>query len=288
LRDSAAEVDVPIAELEPPLPLRRPPFRRPPFRRRIRAPRWQVAAGLAAALATVAGLSLLRGDRTDAGWIVDGGFEIRIAEGGVDVKGDPPAAFAGPIESAVRSGRLEIPESAAALRGGGGVLLAGEAQPEGPGPISPVGTSVLDARPLFRWRPVPGATAYRVTVADEALHTVASSPVLAGVEWRPDSALPVGRILTWQVAATTAGGTVLAPKPPAPEARFGVLGDAERARLEARLKLVDGSRLAAALAYLEAGLLELADRELHLLAREQRDPAAVERLRTSIKSAGGE
>lgn len=247
-----------------------------------RARKWSIAAGLAAALVAALGLGVLREGRPGAERIVDGGFEVRLVDGAVDAAGDLPDAFAESILKALRSGSFEIPEAVLTLRGVGGTLLSGEEEDGGPAPISPVGTAVLDARPLFRWRPVPGAAGYRVTVADETLRTVASSPGLPGPGWRPPSDLPTGRVLTWQVEATTAAGAVRAPIPPAPEARFVVLDDVERVRVENRLRLAGVSRLAAAVTYLEAGLLERAVGELDLLAAEQDDPAAVERLRSSI------
>ena len=77
----------------------------------------------------------------------------------------------------------------------------------------------------------------------------------------------------------------MAPEPPAPEARFALLTEAERSRLEGRLELAGDSRLARALAFLEAGLVERARQELTLLATQQQDPTWVERLRDSLGAA---
>lgn len=218
--------------------------------------------------------------------------------GRLDIRGDFPPDFAPAIKEALRSGRLPLPDSVGALRGRAGTLLTQDApltqdalqtrdaDAPGPSPISPLGTFVSEARPLFRWRRVAGASAYRVTVADDRLRIVASSPALAESAWRPPAALPSGRRLTWQVSATTAEGTFRAPEPPAPEARFAVLTEAELSRLEARLERAGGSRLAMALAYLEAGMVGRARRELEVLAGEQRDPAWVERLRASLGDGG--
>ena len=88
--------------------------------------------------------------------------------------------------------------------------------------------------------------------------------------------------MTWQVSVTTEDGTRLAPRPPAPEARFSILTEAEVARLQSPLELAGNSRLAVAIVYAEAGLVEEARRELEALAQEQTDPAWIERLRSSL------
>ena len=218
--------------------------------------------------------------------IVDGEVELRLENGELEIQGELPPAFTPAIEEALRTSRLPLPDIVTDLGGRTGALLSDD-YPESsaldPTPIFPLGTCLKDARPVMRWRPVDGALDYRVVIADETLRVVASSPPLEEPSWQPPTALPTGQVLTWQVSATTEDGTFLAPRPPAPEARFSILTEAEVAHLQSRLEMASGSRLAIALAYAEAGLVEETRRELEALAEEQEDPAWVDRLRNTLR-----
>ena len=66
---------------------------------------------------------------------------------------------------------------------------------------SPVGTLLIEARPVFRWKPIEGATSYVVDIVDEAFNPVAQSARLESTEWTIRQDLKRGAIYSWQVTA---------------------------------------------------------------------------------------
>jgi hypothetical protein len=129
------------------------------------------------------------------------------------------------------------------------------AQQRGPAPIAPRSTFVRDAQPTFTWGAIPEATSYRVVVVNDALEVAADSGDLRETHWSPDTALPRGRVLTWQVTAVTAAGRLTAPQPPALDARFQVIAAASADALVADLARCGESRLARAFVLAHAGLM---------------------------------
>ncbi len=164
------------------------------------------------------------------------------------------------VALALESGRMEFPPHAALLRGHAGTLL-GTAEAETPaGLTTPVGTSVIDPRPLFSWTPVAGATAYSVAVFDERFREVASSGRLDTITWTPRRNLPRNRVLAWQVTAYRPEGEVVRPAPPQPEARFFVLSVASVSTAEADRTRLATEPVALGLALTKAGLFDDANR----------------------------
>ena len=183
---------------------------------------------------------------------------------------------------------------AAALRGtlptprGLDSLATGRATLMGPetitafAPRSPLGTRVRTDRPTFRWTAHPGAKTYEVAVFDSDLQKQLASGPLATTEWTPSKSLARGRTYLWQVTALAGGQRVTAPAPPAPEARFAVAGADVLAEVERRRAQAPGSHLVAALAFVEAGLLDDAQVELEALAADNPGSPEVARLRESL------
>jgi hypothetical protein len=131
---------------------------------------------------------------------------------------------------------------------------------------------------------VRGATGYRVRIADASLDPVMESPMLTTTTttWTPTSALPAGRVLMWQVEAQTPQGPVVAPAPPAAEARILVLRDTDAQTLARALDAANGSDLAAAVTLARFGVLDEADAALARLATANRDAEAIARLRRQL------
>jgi hypothetical protein len=199
--------------------------------------------------------------------LVDGSRRVALGPGG-EVAGLPelPAPLAADVKRALATGRLEVLARAGDLAGGRETLMgAGDGAPAF-GPLEPVAAVVESDRPALRWRPLPGAKAYVVSVYDEALRLVATSPRLGATEWAPVSPLARGAVYTWQVTAFTPAGELTAPAPPAGEARFQVLGRADAALLRRARAEAGTSHLAMAVAYASAGLEKEAERELRALA----------------------
>src|SRR5262249_49976608 len=151
--------------------------------------------------------------------------------------------------------------------------------------LAPVGTVVESARPEFRWRPLEGATGYRVTVVDDqAQRDVATSgPLPTGAEhgelrWRlPESAPPLrrGGPYRWYVVATLPGGEEVQSPDQTHTARFQVLAVPLAADLEKARALDPPSRLALGIAYARAGLRNEAEAEFMALLRSNpRSPIA--------------
>jgi hypothetical protein len=123
-----------------------------------------------------------------------------------------------------------------------------------------------------------------VKVYGENYEEAASSPALSSNEWAVPGALERGRFYSWEVTALK-GGTPLAaaPAPPAPEARFKVLEQSKEEELSRALAAQPDSRLARAVIYSRAGLLDDAERELQALARQNPRSATARRLLRSVR-----
>jgi hypothetical protein len=161
-----------------------------------------------------------------------------------------------------------------------GVLLAPDAgAPAAFSLIGPLHTKVLSDRPVFTWNPSPGARAYQVVVTNEALDPLARSGRITATEWQPETPLPRGAALFWQVRAWRGGEMVSAPAPPAPPARFQIAGEAIALRL-AQLRTAPGaSHLLAAVLCAREGLRDEALQELAMLARENPNSPLIGQLR---------
>lgn len=202
----------------------------------------------------------------------DGGIVVGIAKDGTLANFDHlPSDLRTKMAGALRDGRLPVSRAASGTLGRSGTLLSGGGATPAFEPVSPRATAVSSPTPVFRWSAMAGATSYRVRIVDEQLAPIAEGDQVTGLSWRPRAPLPVGRVLLWQVEATTPDGPRVAPAPPLPEARFVVLPFAEAERAARAVAAVGGSDLAAATIYADAGLY--ADAEA-ALARLSRDNAA--------------
>jgi hypothetical protein len=164
------------------------------------------------------------------------------------------------VDRALSEGRLPVPDSLAALRGGA-TVLRGDAVPQVRA-FAPDGVVVETTRPRFTWPAAPGAT-YTVFVFDGDQQVVDSGP-LKRTEWVSDRPLARGRTYSWQVETAHGDTKSIAPAPAA--AKFRILGAQEHQELEAaRAAHADDPLLLAVLAA-RAGLLEEARKELAKLA----------------------
>ena len=208
----------------------------------------------------------------------DGGLRLALSAGGA-LSGAPSLepSLRDAVAAALR-GALPAPPSLEALSGGGGTLMGAGPGPADFAPVSPLATRVLADQPTFRWTPHPRARAYEVAVFDSDLRRQLASGPVAAAEWRPAKALPRGRTYLWQVTALAGGERVTVPVPPAPEARFEVAGDAVLSEVDRRRASAPGSHLVAAIAFVEAGLLDDAEPELRALAADNPDSPEARRL----------
>lgn len=203
--------------------------------------------------------------------VVDRGRPVRVEADGrlTGVAGVADADTAVVVE-AVSSGRLPAPLVPAGLSEGADPLMGRQAR-LAVGRLSPAGVAVETDCPAFAWPPIERATTYTVAVLDGALRMVAQSPPLTILAWTPASPLARGETYQWQVTASTPGGPVVVPAPPAPVARFHVVDTGTAASLQAARAA--GSRLVLGILLSRAGVREEAARELSALAAENPESA---------------
>jgi hypothetical protein len=185
------------------------------------------------------------------------------------------------FDRAIASGRLEIPAAIRSLARPSGTLLGTPTSSTTLAPLSPVGTAVISASPEFTWQQVDGARTYSIAVFDSQFNEVAHSPRVSAPKWQPAKPLPRGITLAWQITAHFPDHDVLAPQPPAPEARFMVAGDAAAASATAlRAKYVDSPLLLGVL-LASSGFVSDATVELN---RAAADPSTAERAQAFLAS----
>jgi anti-sigma factor RsiW len=221
----------------------------------------------------------------------DGGREILVAADGARVSGLEQFAPADRelMERVLLSGRLEAP-ALRDLQRAAGVLLSGgsEAEASGVRLVAPVGVVIEAAVPVFRWSAVAGE--FRVGVFDDEFRSVADSGWLTGTEWRALKPLPRGRRYTWQLKVRRDGKVTLVPAPPAPEARFRILSEAESSELGRVREVAGGSSVLLAAAYARMGLFAESKKELARLEAANPGSRLAVRLRESLdgRSVPGE
>jgi hypothetical protein len=152
--------------------------------------------------------------------------------------------------------------------------------------LNPVGVVVFDNRPTFSWTALDGAGAYTVDVFDSDLNRITGSEEIHLTRWTPRQDLEEGRIYIWQVTALKDGREVISPAPPAPQARFKVLGRASVNELKRAKSRYPGSHLLLGGIYAQAGLLEDAEREFKALLSANADSAIARKLLQSVQSVG--
>jgi hypothetical protein len=203
----------------------------------------------------------------------------------VRVEPVPPA-----VSQAMRQQRIPRPTVLARLDLGERSRVRGSEEPGAFTVLSPVGQVVATDRPTFTWRPAEGATAYRVSVYDITRGNAGAEPrKVAGTpeegvketRWAPAQALPRGRLYQWQVIALQNGEeTAMAPRPPAPPARFQVAPEATARQLEryAGAPLVRGVLAA------QAGLLDEAEQAFQDVLKQNPDSAVARKLLADVRA----
>jgi hypothetical protein len=247
--------------------------------------RWTWTLGaLAAAAVLVLGVAfgwLARRDspRQVASFLDGSGVVTLDSRGSLAGVGALAASDGERVRESVATGRLSLPPGLAELNDRGGTLLGPAADPEFR-VVTPLGTVVLDTQPTLRWTPLPGAVTYIITLQDQATgHTISSSPLTSN-EWVPDHPLTRGTTYTWQVAGTVSGGTeIVAPRPPAPPARFRVLDSSTADRFQT----LPASHLVRGVLYANAGLVADAERELAALSAQNPNSEVADKLLKEIR-----
>lgn len=138
---------------------------------------------------------------------------------------------------------------------------------------APVGETVLENTPDFRWEKVPNATSYRVSILDEDFNEVLTADVSVN-SFKPGKTLKPGAKYLWRVEAQTENGKIVAPLPPQPPAVFRVASETAESRI-ASLKKNQNDRLKLAAFYASEGMLDSAACTLkEILAKNPKNIAA--------------
>jgi hypothetical protein len=106
--------------------------------------------------------------------------------------------------------------------------------------------------------------------------------LLTSLSWTAPP-LARGQVYSWQVKAIRDGQEFIAPRSPAPEAKFRIL-DRARAAEVVRARRDYSSHLLLGLLYARAGLLDEAEHELGALQKNNPDVAVVRRLLANVRA----
>lgn len=220
---------------------------------------------------------------TQTGSVIhDGTRLISLGPGGgiqgLDRLSGPDQAL---LQRTLAGERMETAASLTDLSGTAGVLLGTPSAPTRGKLLGPLGTVVEDPRPVFRWQPVTGAT-YAVSVYDAGYNRIAASPPLTTAEWRIPKPLARGERYSWQLTVRQKVEFTL-PAPPAPEARFRILSEADEAELTRARANWGDSHLVLGVLYARIGLLDDAQREMQALRAQNPASQQVEALETSLE-----
>ena len=239
-------------------------------------PKWRIPAfaAIAAGLLLAAGLTVFRQSKTPVAQAPP--VTAQPLEPAV-----PPDQQAA-VQLALSTHRLERAPVLDSLITKRGVLLGAPGETRSFAVQAPIGASVLNSRPVFRWEPVPGASKYVVAVFDDRFQKVVESPAVTTVEWTPEQPLARGRVYNWQVTAHIGARTLRSPVPPAPEARFQVAAAETAAQIENARRDHPANHLLLAVLLANAGALDESAHELDALAAS--DPATAQSLRESLQA----
>jgi anti-sigma factor RsiW len=195
-----------------------------------------------------------------------------------------PSSLRERLGSALSSGQITLPQEARDLAGKQGMLLGGSGEGVPFALISPVGKVIEAERPTLRWKPLSEATSYTVTISDSNFNEVARSADLRGTQWQVPHSLKRGGVYTWQVIAVKDGRQFKSPTPPAPDAKFKVLGQEEAEQIERAKDKYPNSHLLPGMLYSQAGLVDEAEREFEALVAANPNVPIARKLLTSLRA----
>lgn len=147
--------------------------------------------------------------------------------------------------------------------------------------LTPVGETVLETAPEFRWNPAANAKGYKISIFDEDFNEVLTAQV-SGNSFKPDKPLKHGAKYLWRVAAQTDEGETLAPRPPHPPAMFRIAEEKTENRIES-LKNNKNNRFRLAVFYAKEGMLDAAQCTLLEILREKPNHKAARRLLAKVR-----
>jgi anti-sigma factor RsiW len=195
-----------------------------------------------------------------------------------------PPAYQRMVKESLTAQRLPAPSSTEGLNRRGSSLMGADEQGNQFSLRSPAGKVVFSDRPTFRWTPLGGASSYIVEIYDEQFTAVAKSDPVQTTQWSSPQPLERGKVYAWQVKATKDGQEVLAPKPPAAQARFRVLAQTAADEIARARRAHATSHLTLGLLYAQAGLFDEAEQELRALLKINPNSAIVRRWLAQVQA----
>jgi len=217
----------------------------------------------------------------------DGGSSLTLdAEGRLTGVDGWPSEYRQLAKDALSNQRVEKSPLLAGLSRPGSSLMGGDDQGQRFAAIEPAGRVTLTDRPTFRWSRLNGSAGYVVEVYDAQFNLAASSPPLTGVSWTAPP-LARGQVYSWQVKAIRDGQEFIAPRPPAPQARFRILDQGAAAEITRARRDYASSHLLLGLLYARAGLVAEAEQEFRALQKANPDSPNAEVAQKLLASASG-
>jgi hypothetical protein len=201
----------------------------------------------------------------------DGDTELQLDKSGVLHGAEGLSAdLQADLTKAITTGKLEAADPIATIGHTDETMLGAPQSAPAFRVIAPVGQSLIDDHPTFRWLAAPDADHYRVTIYAAGYKKIAESDNLKALEWKSTKALPRGAQYTWIVTAFSKNGSVRQPAPPAPEATFKVMS-ADLSKFLTDIQLAHPTdHLLLAILDARAGALDEA--QLHLQQLKAKNP----------------
>jgi hypothetical protein len=237
-----------------------------PGRSRILA----VAASLI--LVAVTSWLALRSPRTPPPSVVATGLRSRNVEDDV---------LRASIEAAMATGRIDPPEQWRRLQMGPIALRGDTAELAAARLLEPTRELVRELRPHLRWDGPPGAIFTASVYEGERL--VTSSGRISASEWMVDGDLAPAHSYVWQLEVNVGGNRTIVPDPSLPVARFVILDDAARQRLERGERMAGADHLVRGILSAQAGLQRAAEHEFGAIDASSPQHAVAQRLLVSVR-----
>jgi Putative zinc-finger len=212
----------------------------------------------------------------------DGGSSLTLDARGRLAGVDPwPSEYRRMAEDALSNQRAPRSPLLAGLSRPGSSLMGADDEGRRFAIIEPAGKVLLADGPAFKWTRLGGAESYVVEVYDAQFNLVSSGPLLKGLSWTAPQ-LARGKVYSWQVKAIRGGQEFIAPRPPAPQAKFRILDQAAAAEIARARRDYASSHLLLGLLYARAGLLTEAEREFRALQKANPDSDTPRKLTASV------
>jgi hypothetical protein len=186
--------------------------------------------------------------------------------------------------SAARSSRsISTPPILKKLSGTSETLLGTSVAEKSLSLIEPVGEVDPQSMPVFKWTPVEGVKSYIAELFTMSFRRVQTSGPISETQWRAKRPLQAGVIYLWQVTALMANGrSLVAPEPPAPEAKFMVMDPKASEKLAKMAEDEGQNHLLLAVLYGQAGAVQTAEKELQNISKDDPDYSLAQELLASL------